>query len=139
MPFTTAQEAEDAYYDALEEGDLDKLMSVWADDDNIGCLLPMQPLATGRAAVTRGWQELFEAAGTVDLQASHVTWIDLGDAAIHLVEEIMAATPGAPPPPGVYATNIFVKGPDGWRLVMHQNSPLPPPPGFQQPGMSHLP
>jgi hypothetical protein len=45
--FDTPQEAEDAFYDALEEGDLKQLLSVWADSEDICCLLPMYPLVRG--------------------------------------------------------------------------------------------
>ena len=39
--FDDPQAAEDAYYDAFDEHDLDKMMSVWADSDETVCLLPM--------------------------------------------------------------------------------------------------
>jgi hypothetical protein len=41
--YTTPQEAEDAFYDALEEGDFERLLAVWADSDDIVCLLPVYP------------------------------------------------------------------------------------------------
>ena len=48
VKFDTPQDAEDAYYDALEEGDLTALMSVWEDSNDITCLLPLQSIARGR-------------------------------------------------------------------------------------------
>ena len=58
QPHTTPQDAEDAYYDALEDGDLDRLMAVWDDSDEISCLLPMQALVQGRAAVRAAFEPL---------------------------------------------------------------------------------
>jgi len=41
--YDTLQEAEDAFYDALEEGDLSQLLAVWAESNDSCCLLPMYP------------------------------------------------------------------------------------------------
>ena len=49
--YNTPQEAEDDFYDALEEGDLQRLLSVWADTDDICCLLPMYPMIHGRKGI----------------------------------------------------------------------------------------
>ncbi|MBK1716594.1 YybH family protein [Thiocystis violacea] len=127
MPYETPQDAEDAYYDALESGDAEAMTQVWEASEEIFCLLPMAPLAIGRQ-VQQLWRAIFEQGGRFDLQVRHLSWIEHGDLAIHLIEERTQGQPGATPPP-IYATNIFRRGPDGWRLLVHQNSPtLPPPP-----------
>jgi hypothetical protein len=46
--YNTPQDAEDAFYDALEGGDLKQLLSVWAEADDICCLLPVYPMIQGR-------------------------------------------------------------------------------------------
>ena len=38
--FSTPQEVETAFYEAFEKGDLEAMMSVWADDDDIVCVHP---------------------------------------------------------------------------------------------------
>ena len=128
MSFDTPQAAEDAFYDALEEGDLDRLMAVWDDTDDLGCLLPMQPLKQGRSAVRETFRQAFQALGGINIQASHLQWLSWGDAAAHLLEEEVAGPDGRLAPP-VYAMNLFRRTPTGWRLVLHQNAPSPPPPG----------
>ena len=50
--YDTLQEAEDAFYDALEEGDLSQLLAVWAESNDSCCLLPMYPMIC--PAVLRG-------------------------------------------------------------------------------------
>ena len=42
--YDTLQEAEDAFYEALEEGDLSQLLAVWAESNDSCCLLPMYPM-----------------------------------------------------------------------------------------------
>jgi ketosteroid isomerase-like protein len=130
MPFETPQDAEDAFYDALEAGDAAAMAQVWDDSEGIACLLPMTPLVMGKE-VLQLWRSVFEQAGAFDIQVRHIAWIEAGDTAIHLIEERAQAqtpTPGQPGP-AIYGTNIFRLGADGWRLLVHQNSPTPPPPG----------
>lgn len=131
--YTTPQDAEDAYYDALEDGDLGRLLAVWADTDDICCLLPMYPLIQGRKEVEKVYAHLFSHGQGVALSISHLGWIHAGDVAIHQVEEtIQHPPPGQTPPPPFYATNIYLKGDDGWRLLAHQNAPTPAPPPQSQ-------
>ncbi|WP_177420626.1 nuclear transport factor 2 family protein [endosymbiont of Lamellibrachia barhami] len=56
------------------------------------------------------------------------------DIAIHLIKE-MVKIPDAPETQPVYATNIYRRGGDGWRILMHQNSPTPPAQGIIPPTM----
>lgn len=132
--FDTPQDAEDAYYDALEEGDLQALLGVWAETDEVCCLLPMHPLAQGRTAVRDAFTRLFARGQGVALSVKHLGWIDAGEIAIHLVEESpQQPAPGGPPPMAVYGTNIYRRAADGWRLIAHQNAPTPPPGGRMPP------
>lgn len=132
--FDTPQDAEDAYYDALEDADLESLVSVWADMDDISCLLPMLPLALGRQAVRETFSRLFSRGQGIALSVKHLSWIETGDVAIHLVEESpQQKTPGGQPPMAVYGTNIYRRTADGWRLIVHQNTPTAPPAGRTPP------
>ena len=138
MSFSTPEETEDAYYDALESGDLDGLLAVWDESEDIACSLPMTSLAVGRSAVASVWRGLLDTLKRVDLQTRHLAWIHADDLAIHLLEELPAGAPGQTAPP-VYATNIYRRRADGWRMILHQNAPLPPPPGGAPERFPHLP
>jgi uncharacterized protein (TIGR02246 family) len=127
--YNTPQEAEDEFYDALEEGDLARLLSVWSDSEDICCLLPMYPLIQGRKGIEDVFTHLFSQGQGVELSVVHLSWIQTDDIAIHLVEEtIQKVPPGENPPPPFYGTNIYRKEDRGWRLIVHQNAPTPPPP-----------
>jgi ketosteroid isomerase-like protein len=132
MSQETPQAAEDAYYDALEEADLDRLMAVWDDSDEVACLLPMQPIARGRSAVREQFREVLQATTGLNIQTSHLQWMVWEDTAVHLVEETVVGEEGQRSPP-IYASNLYRRGPSGWRMVMHQNAPTPPPPGMAPP------
>ena len=127
-PYSTPQEAEDAFYDALDEADPDTMLSVWAESDDICCLLPMHPMIRGRQGVTDLFTHLFGQGHGVSLTIKHLDWIETDDIAIHLVEETLLGLPAdAPPQPPLYGTNIYRKDVTGWRLIMHLNAPTPPP------------
>lgn len=127
----TPQDAEDAFYDAIDERDAEGLRGVWEDSADIACLLPMQPMLHG-ADVHEAFRPLTDGEVTLDIQVRHLRWVEAGDIAIHFVEE-RVSVPGAPPQPAVYAVNVFRKGSSGWRMLIHQNSPTPPPPGSMFP------
>lgn len=126
--FATAQDAEDAFYDAIDERDGERLRAVWEDSADIACLLPMQPMLHG-ADVHEAFKPLVSGEVKLDIQVRHLRWLEAGDLAIHFVEE-RVTLPGAPSQPAVYGVNIYRKGSSGWHLLIHQNSPTPPPPGM---------
>lgn len=127
--YNTPQDAEDDFYDALEEGDLDRLLSVWAATDDICCLLPMYPLIQGRQGIEDVFSHLLSQGKGVELSVTHLSWIQTDDIAIHQVEEtIQKVPPDMTPPPPFYGTNIYRKDSQGWRLIVHLNAPTPEPP-----------
>jgi hypothetical protein len=46
-----ADETEAAFYEAMQLGDIDKLMACWADEDDIVCVHPGGPRLVGALAV----------------------------------------------------------------------------------------
>jgi ketosteroid isomerase-like protein len=132
--FDTPEAAEDAFYDALDERDVDLMMRVWDSSDDIACLLPMQPFIHG-AEVREMMRALLTSDVALDIAVRHVRWVKTGDVAIHYVEEQNGAgggnapAQGTPPAPALLATNIYRRGDSGWTMILHQNAPPPPPPG----------
>lgn len=133
--YATPQDAEDAFYDALEESNLEKMLALWEDSDEVACLLPMQPLVRGRAEVARVWEGLIDGEFQLDLSVTHLHWVEAGELAIHFVEEQVPAPDHQPQPP-LYGMNIYRRGPQGWRMLVHQNSPAPPPEGRRSPDLT---
>jgi len=129
-PFETPQDAEDAFYDAIEDKNLEAMLAVWDDSEDTACLLPMQPLAQGREQLRQAWEPLLQSDFSLDIAVTHIRWMELGDVVIHYIQETAKITGQTQAQPPVYATNVYRKGPDGWCMVLHQNSPAPPPPGM---------
>lgn len=122
--FPTPQDAENAFYEALERGDLEAMMAVWADDEDIVCVHPTGPRLTGHDQVRESWARIFAGGGT-RLQAAQQSSIAGVMFAVHSVLESVAPVGGAKPPPPIVATNVYLRTAAGWRMIVHHASPLP--------------
>jgi ketosteroid isomerase-like protein len=116
-------DVEAQFYEALRDGDLDKLMSVWSDDEEVVCVHPGGPRVIGPAAVRSAFEAIF-ASGRIRAYPDRVHRVRLLDAAMHnVVERIEVATDEGPRTAYVLATNVYHKTSLGWRLVAHHASP----------------
>ncbi len=114
---------EQQFYEALQHGDIDKLMAAWSDDDDIACVLPGGPRVIGAAAIRSSFESMF-ANGSVDAHPEKVRRVNTASSAVHSVlERIQLMTPQGPQTAWVIATNVYVVTPQGWRLVAHHASP----------------
>lgn len=118
-----ADETEAAFYEALQLGDIDKLMACWADEDDIVCVHPGGARSVGVLAIRGAFEALF-AHGTVRAQVEHVRRVETLGASIHSVlERVQVMTGKGPAQAYVIATNVYLKTPQGWRMVAHHASP----------------
>ena len=125
--FDTPQDAEDAFYDSFEAHDLDGMMAVWDAADDIACVLPMSPVLQGRQAVQESWESIFRHPQPPEVEVHHRQWFESDGLAVHVVEEKVTFPGGPPVQPAMIASNVYRRIDRGWRLVVHQVSPPPPP------------
>ncbi len=118
-----ADDVEAAFYDALQTGDIDKLMACWADEDEIVCVHPGGPRVVGLTAIRATFESMF-SNGTVRAWPERLRKVETpGSAVHHLVERVEVLTPQGPRQAWVIATNVYHKTAQGWRLVAHHASP----------------
>ena len=119
----SADDAEAQFYEALQAGDLERLMSVWADDDEIVCVHPGGGRLVGAAQIRESFEAIF-ANGGVPAQPEKIHRLQtLTSAVHHLVERIAVQGPEGEQQAWVLATNVYLKTAEGWRLVAHHASP----------------
>ena len=119
----SADETEAQFYEALQQGDIERLMAAWADDDEVVCVHPGGPRLVGPAAVRAAFESMF-SHGTVDAHPERVRRLQSHASAVHSVlERVNLMTPDGPRSAWVIATNVYHKTPQGWRLVAHHASP----------------
>lgn len=124
--FTSPQEAETAFYEALEHGDLDAMMAVWSEDEEIVCVHPGGPRLTGYATVREAWRRIFEGGSRLKVQLLALSTVHGPFAAVHSVVEQIGVVGDKQLAAPVAATNVYVRGALGWRMIVHHASPVPP-------------
>jgi uncharacterized protein (TIGR02246 family) len=139
--FPTAQDAETAFYEALEHADLEAMMAVWSEDEEIVCVHPGGQRLAGQAQVREGWRRMFAGGPGMRVQTGQQVAVTGMMVAVHSVHEhiTVAGEPGPRPP--MVATNVYLRTPSGWRMVAHHASPAPgePPAAAAGPADSSAP
>jgi len=121
----TVGEIEAAFYDALSRADINALMAVWADDEDVVCVHPGAPRLVGHAAIRNSWEGIFERSGGVQVLPMQLHATQNSTTTVHsLVEEIYRPE-GSQQALHIVATNVYVKTPLGWRMLVHHASIAP--------------
>ena len=121
--FTTPDEAEAAFYRAIEHADMAALEDIWSADEAIVCIHPGTARIEGRANVMESFRELFLDAPSLGF--SIVDTLETGNEslAVHLVREEIALDGELVSV--MLATNVYQVEQGGWRLLLHHASPEP--------------
>jgi ketosteroid isomerase-like protein len=113
------QAANRAFYDAFERRDLDAMSDLWERSERSLCTHPGWAPLRGWQAVAASWFALFHEAQPTQFILTEERVEVAGDTAwVTLDENLIGAQVGAT----VSAVNVFVRGADGWRIVVHHGS-----------------
>jgi ketosteroid isomerase-like protein len=135
--YTTPNDAALAFYQAFEARDIEAMMATWADDEEIICVHPGGTRLVGFEAVRAGWERLFAGDTRLSFRLEQVVVIEtVGLAMQNAIEHVMLGTDGTPRGSAI-CTNIFMRTPYGWRMVMHHASPSPVVPSSAPAGPLH--
>ena len=119
----TPDEVEQAFYEALNNANIEQLMACWAEEDDIVCVHPGGQRLIGAGAIRSAFEALF-ASGSVRATPERVhKVVALASAVHHLLERIQILAPQGEQTAWVTATNVYHKTPQGWRMVAHHASP----------------
>ena len=129
--FLTPQEAEAAFYEALERADLDAMMEVWSEDDEASCVHPGGPRLTGYEQVRENWAQIFKSGQRLQVRLSDQVIVSGMMFSVHSLHENILVR-GAQGEAGgghgiVVTTNVYLRSGSGWRMVLHHGSPAPAP------------
>jgi len=130
--FPTPQDAEAAFYQALERADLEGMMEVWSEDDEVVCVHPGGPRLAGYDQVRASWARMFGGAQKLSVYVSGHVYLQSGMLSVHSVFENIAPTregeadrESAAPRTPVVATNVYLRADAGWRMILHHASMVP--------------
>jgi ketosteroid isomerase-like protein len=118
-----ADDVEAAFYQALQDGDIDKLMACWADEDDIVCIHPGGPRVIGAIAIRATFESMF-SNGSIRAWPQQARKTQAVASAVHnVLERVEVLGPDGPTQAWVIATNVYHKTAQGWRMVAHHASP----------------
>jgi uncharacterized protein (TIGR02246 family) len=123
--FPTAQDAENAFYEALERGDLEGMMAVWSEDEDIVCVHPGGPRLSGQDQVRESWAKIFAGGAGPRVTITQQVAVTGMMIAVHSVHENFSVPGDARAQVPVVATNVYLRTAAGWRMIVHHASPAP--------------
>jgi len=132
VPVTEAERqvraVNEAFYAAVESGDLDALRELCSTDRELVCVHPGAGPIHGTGGVLRSWALIMANTDYIQFFLTDVAVSVTGDlAAVTCTENIL--TPGEEPTTGfrggtAQALNVLTREAAGWRIWIHQASPV---------------
>ncbi|MBL8700671.1 MAG: nuclear transport factor 2 family protein [Alphaproteobacteria bacterium] len=113
--------ANEAFYRAFCDRDIDALDALWAQAEPVLCIHPGWPALVGRDEVMASWTRILANpdAPKIECRDPHVHL--LGDVGMVVCYEVIEGQ-------ALVATNIFRREGRTWKLVHHHAGPAPAPP-----------
>ncbi len=125
-PLASPDEIEQQFYEALQRGDIERLMALWADEDEIVCVHPGGSRVVGASAIRASFEAMFSSGGIPVRPELVHRLVHIGSALHHLVERIEVPAKQGTQTAWVLTTNLYLKTAQGWRLASHHASPASP-------------
>ena len=123
----SADEVEAAFYEALQAGDLERLMACWANEEEIICVHPGGPRLIGAVAIRNSFEIMF-GHGPIRSFPERLHKLETITSAVHnLIERVEIYTAEGAQIAFVTSTNVYMRTAEGWRMVAHHPSPGTPP------------
>ena len=120
------EQANTAFYRALESGMLERMDEVWAHEEWVRCVHPGWDLLTGWNRVRGSWEMIFAGGQKLRATPSEV-WVHTeGDFAwVTCTENITVFNEASFDSALASATNLFIQRGGRWLMVHHHASPIP--------------
>lgn len=123
--YETPAAAEQAFYTAIEQKDMDTMLRVWLDSEHVICIHPMGARLQGKSAVLSSWQQIFTHDDTLHFDINDVDRQLSGKLAVHILHEHV--TPSGTPARTtiIETTNVYKQTENGWCMILHHASVSP--------------
>lgn len=111
------------FYEAFGSLNIDEMGNVWESSERVLCIHPGWKLLRGWEDIRKSWEGIFYNTTLMHFTITDAVAIIQGDCAwVSCVENITNVVDGRATNFGVQATNIFIRGEGGWRIVHHHAS-----------------
>ena len=128
--YATPEDAETAFYEAIQTGQLDALMGAWADDEEVVCVHPNGQRIVGHAAIRESWRAIMSSGRRLHIGISRsVRWTSMLMSVHSVIEHInVDADQNSESVDNntlvLAATNVLLRGANGWRMLSHHSSAI---------------
>ncbi len=122
------EEANERFYRALENADLDEMTEVWLHQTWVKCVHPGWDSIVGWEKVRESWEKIFGSGAGMRVAAREVEIRIEGDLAVVSCYENLAIfldSTSAPVSARTIATNLFKLVNGEWRMIHHHASQTP--------------
>ncbi len=119
--YASPEETERAFYDLIAEGDPDKLMLVWSDEEETVCVHPTGVRLSGLVPIRESWRSIFSNA-RLRIEPESVAHWQSSVLAIHHLTELLYIGDDPSPHGPLHVTHLYTRGADGWRLAARHAS-----------------
>ncbi len=109
--------ANDAFYRAFNDRDIEAMDALWALAPEIWCIHPGWNLLSGRDAVMESWRAILANPEQPRIVAGGASVFTREDVAVVTCRELVAGA-------GLAATNVFVREDGAWRMMHHHSGPV---------------
>lgn len=120
----SADQAQEAFYSAFENGDLDAMAVLWDRSDTVVCVHPNGPELLGYEEIMESWREVLGGTSGFRITVEILEQFDTEQLAVRFVAETLFNEAGRSESVTVLATNAYRKTESGWHMVLHHASPL---------------
>ncbi|HEY2945913.1 MAG TPA: nuclear transport factor 2 family protein [Vicinamibacteria bacterium] len=118
--------ANDRFYKALEELDLEQMQRLWLHEPWVRCIHPGWDVLVGWERVRESLEQIFASTGWMRVTPTECNIHVFGEVGMVACAENITASRDADVGVAVaQATNLFRRTPEGWRMFHHHASPAP--------------
>jgi len=118
--------ANERFYKALEELDLEQMQRLWLHEPWVRCIHPGWDVLVGWEQVRESLAQIFASTGWMRVTPTECNVHVFGDVGmVACAENITASRDSDVGVAVAQATNLFRRTPEGWRMFHHHASPAP--------------
>lgn len=114
--FPSPEDVENAFYEALDRGDVEAMMALWSEDEETVCIHPTGVQLLGLGLIRDSWRSIFTGTKLHVTSARVAQWQGMLLAIHHLVETVFVGDDKTAHGP-LFVTHVYSRGAHGWRLV----------------------
>lgn len=119
--FSSPEDVEHAFYEAVAKGDADLLIQLWAEDEETLCVHPTGVRLTGIVPIRESWRNIFVTA-RLRVQPDQIAHWQCSVLAVHHLTEVLFVGDDPSPHGPLHVTHVYSRGAHGWRLVSRHAS-----------------